>query len=87
VSVSEIEGLPYATRKRCICIKLAKSLVAYKIISEQVIISAFKKTGIFPVSFDYLIANDKTLRDTSEEVLTHARATVQTDVQAWEYLI
>jgi hypothetical protein len=41
VSVSEIEGIPYATRMRCI--KLAKSLVAYKIISEQVIVSAFKK--------------------------------------------
>jgi hypothetical protein len=46
VSVSEIEGLPYATRKRCI--KLAKSLVAYRIISVQVIISAFEKTRNFP---------------------------------------
>jgi hypothetical protein len=85
VSVSEIEGHPYATRKRCI--KLAKSLVAYKIISEQVIISAFKKTEIFSVSFDYFIANNKLLRDTPEEVLTRARATVHTDLQAWEHSV
>jgi hypothetical protein len=87
VSVNEIEGLPDATTKRCT--KLAKSFVAYKIISEQVI-SAFKKTEIFPVSFDNknrnFIANNKMLRDTPE-VLSRARATVQTDLQAWEHSV
>jgi hypothetical protein len=62
-------------------------LVAFKIISEQVIISAFKKTGIFPVSFDYFIANNKTLRDTLEGVLMRACAAVQTDLQAWEHSV
>lgn len=79
--VSQISGLAKATKKRCIM--LAKSLVAYRLISEQNIISAFRNTGLYPFSFESFLVYNKSIQDVPEEALSRAHTTVQARLDEW----
>jgi hypothetical protein len=57
---------------------IGKALVA---ISQSVIphhiIQSFRKTGLYPVSFDTFVGSNPTLRDTPEEVLERVATAAQ----------
>jgi hypothetical protein len=73
--VEKIEGQTGATKNRCIMI--AKALIAYSTsVTTAKIRRGFKKTGIFPPSFDTFLHEAKIVTNVPPEVTQRSDATV-----------